>query len=271
MMSGGAAAGETPDPEMAAIKACERRICTMALTRKPDGDDLACAMTKTWAKETLKGGESKSVKWGFGDARCSVTLGIARDDIVKALTAKEHTVAIPAHKVNCTVDRSGEKKPITARLAPKLVFKNGKAEKIWINLEEIDGPADVKGTVWMAAQLEDTLGIFHKSMIKSVNKFLHQQCGQRYYADGKPKPDPKAAAAEARAAAAKKAAAAKVAATKAAAAKIEADAPKTAPKTADPKPAAEPANATAAADRKPATSEPKDVKPATAAAQADAK
>jgi hypothetical protein len=44
----------------------------------------------------------------------------------------------------------------------------------------------------MAASLEDTLGIFHRSMLKSVNRFLHTKCGERYYADGRPKDDPEA-------------------------------------------------------------------------------
>ena len=66
------------------------------------------------------------------------------------------------------------------KLAPKIVFKNGKADKVWINLETIEGPADVKSTIWTAANLEDTIGIFHRPMIKSINKFLEKQCPKRY-------------------------------------------------------------------------------------------
>jgi hypothetical protein len=29
-------------------------------------------------------------------------------------------------------------------------------------------------------------------MLKSVNKFLHKKCGERYYADGRPKEEPDA-------------------------------------------------------------------------------
>jgi hypothetical protein len=186
-----AAALEATDAETAALKSCEQKICAMALSKKPSGDDLKCALSKTWDKDTLKKGESKSVKWGFGDARCTVDLDVKREDVILALTKKEHTVEIPPHTVHCTVERDGEPKPVTAKLAPKLIFKDGKADKIWINLSDIDGPANVKATVWMAANLEDTVGIFHKPMIKSVNKFLYQKCAQRYFADGRPKPDPK--------------------------------------------------------------------------------
>ncbi len=187
-----------------AIKQCEQRICTMVLTRKDTGEDLTCKLAKTWDRDTLKGGEEKSVTWGFGDAQCKLNLDVKRRDVISALTEKKHEVDIPPHTVKCSVERSGEMRPVTATLAPRLQFKNGKASKIWINLKELDGPADVKATVWTAAQLENTLGIFHKSMLKSVNKFLHQKCAARYHADGTPKPDPKEIARQKKAAAAKK-------------------------------------------------------------------
>ncbi len=180
-----------PDPKEAEIlKACERRLCTMALTKKVTGDDFKCPLTKTWAKDTLKKGENKAVKWGFGDAKCAVTLSLSQADIIAALTQSEHTIDIPSHTVKCTVDREGEAKPVTAKLAPRLMFKDGKADKIWINLADVDGPATITATVWTAANLEDSLGIFHKGMIKSVNKFLYQRCAKLYDANGNPKPEP---------------------------------------------------------------------------------
>lgn len=171
---------EEPPDELPALKACEKRLCTMVLDKASKGDDLACDVQKTWAKSTLDEGKSKGVSWGFGDARCKVDLKLDRKDIVAALTRPKHTVRVPAHQVNCILEREGEIKPVTARLAPKLTFKNGKADKVWINLESIEGPDDVKSTIWTAAQLEDTLGIFHRPMIKSINKFLHRQCAKRY-------------------------------------------------------------------------------------------
>lgn len=176
--------------EEEALKACERRLCTMVLTQQAAGDDLSCRLAKTWDRDTLKGGEEKKVSWGFGDAQCKVALDVKRKDVISALTDKKAQIEIAPHTVNCQVERGGEVRPVTATLAPRLQFKDGRAQKIWIGLKEINGPADVKATVWMAAKLEDTLGIFHKSMLKSVNKFLHEKCAQRYFADGTPKPDP---------------------------------------------------------------------------------
>ncbi len=174
---------EEPPGEMPALKACEKRLCAMVLGKEPVGSDLACDVQKTWAKSSLEGGKSKGVSWSFGDARCSVDLRLERKDIVAALTKPKHTVRVPAHEVNCILERDGEIKPIKARLAPKLTFKDGKADKVWINLESIEGPDDVKSTIWTAAQLEDKLGIFHRPMIKSINKFLTRQCAKHYGPD----------------------------------------------------------------------------------------
>jgi len=175
---------DEPPGEMAALKACEKRLCAMVLGKEPVGSDLACDVQKTWAKSSLEGGKDKGVSWNFGDARCSVDLRLQRKDIVAALTQPKHTVRVPAHDVDCILERDGEIKPVKARLAPKLTFKDGKADKVWINLESIEGPADVKSTIWTAAQLEDKLGIFHRPMIKSINKFLTHQCAKRYGPDG---------------------------------------------------------------------------------------
>jgi hypothetical protein len=171
---------EEPPGEAADLKACEKRACTMILEKNPVGDDLKCDVQKTWAKSTLEGGESKGVSWGFGDARCKANLKLERADIIGALTKPKHTIRIPAQQVNCVIEREGEIKPLTIKLAPKLTFKNGKADKVWINLESIDGPADVKSTIWTAAKLEDTIGIFHRPMLKSIDKFVHKQCAKRY-------------------------------------------------------------------------------------------
>jgi len=182
-LSPAANALEEPADEWDNLKACEKRLCTMILGRKPDGNDLKCAIAKTWAQSSLKGGENKGVSWVFGDARCAVDVTLSRADLYAALTLPKHTVKIPPHTVKCVVERDEQVKPVTIKLAPKLEFKGGRADKVWINLKEIEGPDDVKGTVWVAAGLEDKLGLFHKPLIKSINKFMHEQCAKRYGPD----------------------------------------------------------------------------------------
>ena len=174
------------------LKACEKRLCTMVLTKEPSGSDLTCDLSKTWARSSLKGGEKKGMSWGFGDARCGLDFTLSRTDVVSALTLPKHTIQMPLQTVNCQVEREEELKRVTIKLQPKLKFKDGKADKVWINLKEIEGPDDIKGTVSVAAGLEDSLGLFHGPLIKSINKFLHKQCAQRYGSEAQAKDKAKA-------------------------------------------------------------------------------
>jgi hypothetical protein len=163
-----------------AIDACEKQLCTMLLQKKPIGNDLKCQLTKTWQQSTIKEAESNVVKWGHGDARCSVDLNITRAAIVSAMTSESFTYEVPAHTAHCAVEENKEVSTVTVRLAPKIVFKNGRAEKVWINLKNVDGPVSVKATIWTVAKLEDSIGIFHRQMIKSMNKFIEKGCAKKY-------------------------------------------------------------------------------------------
>lgn len=175
-----AAALEERPADWDANKACEQKVCTLILEKKTVGDDLSCKLAKTWPKTTLQGGEGKLVKWGFGDARCEVDLNLPRSVLLKALTEPTYRLDIPRHQVNCVVESDGEMKPVEVALSPRIDFKKGKADKVWINLESATGPTSITATVKTAAGLEDSLGIFHRSMIKAINKFVHRQCDERY-------------------------------------------------------------------------------------------
>ncbi len=162
------------------IKSCEERLCTMLIRKDPRGDDLKCELSKTWAKSIIKDTDSHTLKWGYGDARCSVQLHISRATIVTALTTPEYSFEVPAHTAECVVEENGEPHEVKATLAPKIVFKNGKAEKVWVNLKTIKGPTSIKTSLWLAATLTDKVGLFHRQMIKSINKFIEKQCPKNY-------------------------------------------------------------------------------------------
>jgi hypothetical protein len=166
--------------EAKAIDACEKQLCTMLLHRQPTGSDLKCQLTKTWKQSTIKEAESSAVKWGYGDARCSVDLDITRAAIVSAMTSEAFTYEVPKHTANCVVEQDGEVTKVRARLAPKIIFKNGKAEKVWVNLKDVDGPISIKATIWTVARLADGVGLFHRQMIKSMNKFIERGCAKKY-------------------------------------------------------------------------------------------
>jgi hypothetical protein len=170
-----------PVPEEAKnLEDCDRRLCTILLKKEVKGDDLKCDLTKTWARSTIKGADSPGLTWGFGDARCSVHLHVTRASLVTALTAKAHKLWVPAHTAECVVEQGGQMKTITARLAPKIEFKGGHVEKIWINLQEIDGTSSITGLLSAAASLVDSTGLFHKQMVKEANKYIYAQCPKNY-------------------------------------------------------------------------------------------
>lgn len=166
--------------EAKAISACEKQLCTMLLHKQPTGSDLKCQLTKTWQQSTIKEAESSTVTWGYGDARCSVDLNLTRAAIVSAMTSEEFTYEIPKHTAHCVVEQDGQVTNVTAKLSPKIVFKNGKAEKVWINLKDVDGPVSIKATIWTVARLADGVGLFHRKMIKSMNKFIERGCAKKY-------------------------------------------------------------------------------------------
>lgn len=173
--------------EKAGREACERRACDMVLKRDEKGPPLVCDMVKTWDRDKIKkGGEKKRMTWGFGDARCQVSLKLERALVMPALLQDKYTLQFPPQRIVCEIEGS-EKKPesLTVVAAPKIKFKDGKADKVWLNVKEVEGQSGVKTLVWTAAKLADGLGFFHKDTIKSINGFLHKTCPDEF-GRGKP-------------------------------------------------------------------------------------
>ena len=167
--------------EAQALDACDERLCRMLQQKTPTGEDLKCVLTKTWGRSTIKEADRTELTWGFGDARCSIELNVSRAVIVAAVTSsKPFKLWVPPHTANCVVEQDGQLKPVRATVAPKIVFKDGRAEKIWINLMHIDGPSSITGWLSAGAQLTDSVGIFHHSMLKSVNGYIYKHCPKYY-------------------------------------------------------------------------------------------
>ena len=162
------------------LEDCDRRLCTILLKKEANGDDLKCELTKTWARSTIKGADSPGLTWGFGDARCTAHLSIARASLVTAITAKNYKLWVPAHTAECVVEQSGQMKTIKATLAPKIEFKSGRVEKIWVNLQSMEGTSSITGLLSAGANLIDSTGLFHGQMVKEANKYIYTQCPKNY-------------------------------------------------------------------------------------------
>jgi ribosomal protein L28 len=166
--------------EEAAIKACDKRLCAILIQKEAKGEDLRCKLTKTWARSSIKQAESHKLSWGFGDARCTVEVNLSRASLVAMITGEKRKLRLSPHTVNCVVEQEGKLEKVTATVAPKIEFKDGKAEKIWINLKEVDGPAGIKATIVTASELADKLGLFHRRMIKQINRYIERRCPENH-------------------------------------------------------------------------------------------
>lgn len=175
--------------ETTAIKECDKRLCAILLEKNPKGADLKCALTKTWDRSKIKEADNQQISWGFGDARCSVDLDLSREALIAAMTADKITVRVPRHTANCVVEQDGKPEKVTAVVAPKIEFRNGKAEKIWVRLKSVDGPTAIVLTVNTAAQLADNLGLFHRQMIKGINRYVERHCPKTLEVAGTPAAD----------------------------------------------------------------------------------
>jgi len=162
--------------EAAALEACDRRLCSILVGKSLQGPDLGCALTKTWARSTIKEADSQQLSWGFGDARCSVDIKISRASLVEAVTDKKATFRPGRLTANCVVEQDGRLEKVTAVISPKIEFRNGKADKVWVRLKSVDGPASITLTLQTAAQLADTFGVFHRQMLKNINRYIGRHC-----------------------------------------------------------------------------------------------
>lgn len=181
ILSAPAIALEASPTEKEDLKACEMNLCAMILSKDTNGDDLTCAISKTWAKDNIeKGAGTKSLSWGFGDAQCNIDLSATRANIVTSLTAPEHTLEMKPHTVKCAIETSDEATNINVTLAPKVTFKAGKAEKADLNITKVDAPAVIGTVIKGAAWVEKNFSLFHGEMIDEINDFVLKKCAKRY-------------------------------------------------------------------------------------------
>ena len=162
--------------EEAAIQDCDKRLCAILLEQSPQGPDLKCRLTKTWARSQIKEAESQRLSWGFGDARCTVEINLSRERLVAVMTGERTTFHVTRHTAHCVVEQDGRLEKVKAVLSPKIEFKNGKADKVWVRLKSVEGPSSITYVVETAAQLADTFGLFHRQMLKGVNRYIERHC-----------------------------------------------------------------------------------------------
>ena len=163
--------------EKEALKACEASICDIVGKKSPAGKDIACAIGKTWKQDKIQAGIGGRVAWAWGDARCAGEIAVPRALVIEALTKPEVKISLPMHKVSCELERSsGGPAPVVITLAPTLLLKGGEVKKVWVNVKTVEAPSVIKGVIWAVARLENSVGIFHRDMVKGINRFMKEKC-----------------------------------------------------------------------------------------------
>ncbi len=190
---------EKPAKEKERLKACEAQLCNLLVTRQPTKGQLKCDIGKKWGESDIKkGADKKDIGWSFGDARCNLVVRAKRSSLIKAVTAPKYKLAFSRHTVHCDVETSSGVEPLVVKFAPRIHFKDGKAEKVWIKLKSVKGPSLLSSLVWTVAKLNDGVGLFHSDMLKEINKFIHKKCPKVHKAQAKKEPKNKEVAKKAK-------------------------------------------------------------------------
>lgn len=165
------------DSSKEVLAQCALDICKLIVNRPDAGSDIACDLSKSWAKEEIaKNTAGKTISWALGDVHCAVKVDFERAGIVSALKEKEYTLKAKPHAVKCEVGKDSSMYPVSMTLEPVVTFKNGEAVSVSLGANNIDAPAAITGALWTATQLEKHFGIFEKDMLREVNKFVGKQC-----------------------------------------------------------------------------------------------
>ncbi len=158
--------------EKANLKACEIKICGLIVTKKAEGDNVTCDLTKTWGKDEIAAGTvGKSMKWSWGDAQCSVNFALPAAPMLNALSADKAELVTKATDVTCQIGSGDKKDALKFKMAPKLNFEKGIVVDAKLGITDVTGPFMQRMTIKAAALIEKT-SLFKKAAVKEVNKFI---------------------------------------------------------------------------------------------------
>lgn len=164
--------------EREARKACKVAICAAFRNRKA-GDDISCHVLKTWRKEAIEKIVAKGgLKWPWGKARCETSLKLKREALIKAMTEKTYELAVDTHTIACALEREKDNYEVKFDIAPKVTFKDGKAEKAALNWGKIDAPALAKGALWSMSAADNTFGVMQGTIVEDINDFVSAKCDE---------------------------------------------------------------------------------------------
>ncbi|MCB1483966.1 MAG: hypothetical protein KDJ17_03640 [Hyphomicrobiaceae bacterium] len=161
-------------------KACKVEICAAFRNPSAAGSDISCDVLKSWRKEQLVKMVSRlKVTWPYGPVRCTSSIKLKRDELVKAVSEPKYSTKLDKHSVACTVERENdEPTQIKFEFSPKVDFENGKAVAAKMNWGKVEAPTLLKGAMWTATAADNTVNMLSSYLVTDINDFIENKCDE---------------------------------------------------------------------------------------------
>ncbi len=160
---------------------CKITICSIFASKKMDGPDVGCDVTKTLRKSKIEqkylGGK---FGWPWGNARCKAEIKVKREVLVKAMTQDGYTSTLSKHNISCKLFKQDGKSKYELNLSitPVVKWKGGKAESVKLNIADITGSALATGGVWTLAKANGYFGVLDGPLKGKLNEFISKDCAE---------------------------------------------------------------------------------------------
>jgi hypothetical protein len=140
------------------------------------GTDLVCQYP-AWLSDKERDDLRRLTRELLQDARCTVSITIARSQVMQALTQPDHTFEAPPQPVVCELTTSDQPIPISATFAPRVVIKDGVA------VDATPGMANVTGVnsylAWPVVEYVNRSATVKGEMLKMINAYLSLKVARR--------------------------------------------------------------------------------------------
>lgn len=166
--------------EKDARKECKKKICDIIATREPNGEDVACDITKTWREEDIVKMLGGKINWPWGKAVCQSKLELKRKPLALAMSEPEYEVVMPVQTMRCTLAQKDKGDPyvIDISLAPKVKFKDGKASEATLNWGEASAPMFIYPLIYAGTGFDNSTNVLGPEVVRLVNEFTTNKCAE---------------------------------------------------------------------------------------------
>lgn len=166
-----ASSGSTAQPMRPPAKAPSQSSC-LAELMKGQGANIACEYP-VWMTDAERAELRSWTRDMVLDARCVVSVRIARALVDGALGRADAVFLAPPQPVTCTVTTAKSPLTISGTFAPRVVFKGGLAVEASPGLGNVQGvPAAV---AWPVIGFVNSSSLIGKGLVEAVNAYLTRQ------------------------------------------------------------------------------------------------